>query len=140
MSLLEVRDLKKHFPSSQGCSSAPPARSTRRRRVVLDRRRRDARLVGESGCGKSTTGRVLLRLLPATAGQVSFDGLDVMAASRSTLQRLRRDMQIVFQDPYACLNPRRTVKNIIAEPLRIHDIGTEAEPSAACSNCSRPSV
>ena len=84
-------------------------------------------LVGESGCGKSTTGRVLLRLLPATGGTVSFDGTDVMAASRTALQRLRRDMQIVFQDPYACLNPRRTVKNIIAEPLRIHDIGTEAE-------------
>jgi oligopeptide transport system ATP-binding protein len=128
MSLLEVRDLKKHFPIKSGVLK----RTTGHVYAVdgvsfaIDEGE-TLGLVGESGCGKSTTGRVLLRLLPATGGEVSFDGLDVMAASRTALQRLRRDMQIVFQDPYACLNPRRTVKNIIAEPLRIHDIGTEAE-------------
>jgi len=128
VSLLEVSDLKKHFPIKSGVVK----RTTGHVYAVdgvsfaIDEGK-TLGLVGESGCGKSTTGRVLLRLLPATGGTVSFDGLDVMAASRVALQRLRRDMQIVFQDPYACLNPRRTVKNIIAEPLRIHDIGTEAE-------------
>ena len=84
-------------------------------------------LVGESGCGKSTTGRVILRLLPATSGRVLFDGSDVMAASHAQMQRLRRDMQIVFQDPYASLDPRQRVKSIVGEGLRIHKIGTESE-------------
>jgi oligopeptide transport system ATP-binding protein len=128
VSLLEVNGLKKHFPIKSGVLK----RTTGHVYAVdgvsfaIDEGE-TLGLVGESGCGKSTTGRVLLRLLPATGGNVSFDGLDVMAAPRAALQRLRRDMQIVFQDPYACLNPRRTVKDIIAEPLRIHDIGTEAE-------------
>jgi oligopeptide/dipeptide ABC transporter ATP-binding protein len=77
-------------------------------------------LVGESGCGKSTTGRVVLRLLEATAGSVIFDGVDVASASARALRRLRERMQIVFQDPYASLNPRMTVESIISEPLRIH--------------------
>ncbi len=128
MSILEVRDLQKYFPIKSGVLK----RTTGHVYAVdgvsfsIDEGK-TLGLVGESGCGKSTTGRVLLRLLPATGGTVSFDGLDVMAASRASLQRLRRDMQIVFQDPYACLNPRKTVKSIIAEPLRIHDIGTESE-------------
>jgi oligopeptide/dipeptide ABC transporter ATP-binding protein len=128
VSILEVNDLRKHFPIRSGVVK----RTTGQVYAVdgvsfsIDEGQ-TLGLVGESGCGKSTTGRVVLRLLPATAGRVKFDGTDVMAASRTALQRLRRDMQIVFQDPYACLNPRRRVKSIIAEPLRIHDIGTEAE-------------
>ncbi len=128
MSILEVNDLKKHFPIKSGVLKRTTGWVYAVDGVSFSIEEGETLgLVGESGCGKSTTGRVLLRLLPATAGTVSFDGTDVMAASRTALQRLRRDMQIVFQDPYACLNPRRTVKNIIAEPLRIHDIGTEAE-------------
>ena len=128
MSILEVRDLKKHFPIKSGVLKRTTGWVYAVDGVSFSIEEGETLgLVGESGCGKSTTGRVLLRLLPATAGTVRFDGTDVMAASRIALQRLRRDMQIVFQDPYACLNPRRTVKNIIAEPLRIHDIGTEAE-------------
>jgi peptide/nickel transport system ATP-binding protein/oligopeptide transport system ATP-binding protein len=79
-------------------------------------------LVGESGCGKSTTSRAVLHLQPATSGQVYFEGRDVTQMSKSELRRMRRNMQIVFQDPYASLNPRITVNEIIAEPLRIHGL------------------
>ncbi len=128
MSILEVSDLKKHFPIKTGV-----LRRTSGYVYAVDGvsftidEGETLGMVGESGCGKSTTGRVVLRLLPATGGRVVFDGVDVMAASRVEVQRLRRDMQIVFQDPYASLNPRKKVKDIIAEPLRIHQIGSEAE-------------
>ena len=78
-------------------------------------------LVGESGCGKSTLGRLILRLIEATSGSVSFDGADVLAASSSDLRRLRREMQIIFQDPFGSLDPRMSVQQIIAEPLLIHE-------------------
>ena len=79
-------------------------------------------LVGESGCGKTTTSRAILHLQPATSGEVLFQGRDVTKMSKGELRRMRRDMQIVFQDPYASLNPRITVSEIIAEPLRIHGL------------------
>ncbi|HWC14652.1 MAG TPA: oligopeptide/dipeptide ABC transporter ATP-binding protein [Actinomycetota bacterium] len=86
-------------------------------------------LVGESGCGKTTTGRAILRLIEPTGGTVTFDGVDVSGLSGADLRRLRRRMQMVFQDPYSSLNPRRNVANIIAEPLEVHGIaeGREAE-------------
>jgi len=128
VSLLEVRDLKKHFPIKSGILKRTTGHVYAVDGVSFAIEEGETLgLVGESGCGKSTTGRVLLRLLAATAGSVVFDGQDVMAASRVDLQRLRRDMQIIFQDPYASLNPRLRVKDIIGEGLRIHQIGTEDE-------------
>ncbi|MGQ0716924.1 MAG: ABC transporter ATP-binding protein [Pseudonocardiales bacterium] len=79
-------------------------------------------LVGESGCGKTTTARVLLNLQPATAGHVHYEGTDLTLLSRKAMQRLRRELQIVFQDPYAALDPRLPVNEIVAEPLRIHGL------------------
>lgn len=84
-------------------------------------------LVGESGCGKSTVGRCLLRLIEPTAGEVSFDGRDVLSLGKTELRTLRREMQIVFQDPYASLNPRMKIGDIVGEPLVIHKIGTKQE-------------
>lgn len=82
-------------------------------------------LVGESGCGKSTVGRCLLRLIEPTAGEIDFDGRNVRTLNRGDLRELRREMQIVFQDPYASLNPRMRVGDIVGEPLVIHNIGTK---------------
>jgi oligopeptide/dipeptide ABC transporter ATP-binding protein len=84
-------------------------------------------LVGESGCGKSTVGRCLLRLIEPTAGEILFDGRDVRAVGRRELRELRQQMQIIFQDPYASLNPRMSVRDIISEPLVIHGIGNREE-------------
>jgi len=84
-------------------------------------------VVGESGCGKSTLGRALLRLIEPTSGTVTFDGTDVTALSRRDLKKLRRDMQIVFQDPFGSLNPRHSVGTIIGEPLKVHRSGSAHE-------------
>lgn len=84
-------------------------------------------LVGESGCGKSTTGRCILRLTEPTSGEVRFEGIDLLAQSSEALRRIRRDMQIIFQDPYSSLNPRMKIGDIIGEPLVIHRIGSRRE-------------
>ena len=128
MSLLEVRDLKKHFPIRTGVLKRTTGHVYAVDGVSFDVEKGETMgLVGESGGGKSTVGRTLLRLTPATGGNVTFEGIDVMKASRNEMQKLRRDMQVVFQDPYASLNPRMRVRNIVGEALTIHDIGTEAE-------------
>ncbi|WP_298818405.1 ABC transporter ATP-binding protein [Chloroflexus sp.] len=126
--LLEVRNLKKYFPIKGGFLR----RTIAEVRAVDDvsftvKRGETLGLVGESGCGKTTTGRTVLRLERATAGEVIFEGQDVMRANSRTMKALRRDMQIIFQDPYASLDPRITIGESVAEGLVIHGIGTPAE-------------
>ena len=121
--LVTVKGLVKHFPVD-GSDDVVRAVDGVSFAIV---RGETLGLVGESGCGKSTVGRCLLRLIEPTAGQVEFAGRDVLALSKNEMRQLRREMQIVFQDPYASLNPRMTVGDIIGEPLVIHKIGTKTE-------------
>jgi len=128
MSLLEVRDLKKHFPIRTGVLKRTTGWVYAVDGVSFEVEKGETMgLVGESGGGKSTVGRTVLRLTEATAGEVTFEGTDVMKASRGEMQKLRRDMQIVFQDPFASLNPRMRIRDIVGEALDIHKIGTQAE-------------
>jgi len=121
--LLVVRDLYKYFPIRAGLFSRHVADVKAVDGVDFAIRSGETLgLVGESGSGKTTIGRVILRLTPATKGQVSFKGRDVLALGRRELRALRKEMQIIFQDPYASLNPRMTVGAIIGEPLAIHRI------------------
>ena len=121
--ILEVSDLVKHFPVRAGFFQRKVAEVHAVCGLSFTVGRGETLgLVGESGCGKSTTGRVILRLLPATSGSVKFDGKEILTASTGEMRKLRQDIQIVFQDPYASLNPRMTVQSIIAEPLRVHGL------------------
>jgi oligopeptide/dipeptide ABC transporter ATP-binding protein len=124
--VLEVDRLVKHFPVTRG--------------VILQRRVGEVQavddvsfsiargetlaLVGESGCGKSTTGRLILRLLDPSSGSIRFKGEEIAGLDHGAMRRMRRHMQIIFQDPYASLNPRMTVGEILAEPMAVHGIGT----------------
>ncbi len=126
--LLEIRDLKKHFPIRRGVFRSVVGHVKAVDGVSFAVRPGETLgLVGESGCGKTTVGRTLLRLIEPTSGTITFEGRDVTTASGSTLRRLRRDMQIVFQDPYSSLNPRMTVQAIVEEGLVIHRIGNRQE-------------
>ncbi len=126
--LVEVRGLKKYFPLRGGVLSTVSASVKAVDDVSFTVGRREVyALVGESGCGKTTVGRTLLRLLEPTGGEVLFDGESVFALSARDLRSLRRRMQLIFQDPYASLNPRMTVGGIVGEPLRIHGVASGAE-------------
>ena len=125
--LLEVRDLTKHFPIRRGLFSRVVGQVRAVDGVSFDVQRGEVLgLVGESGCGKTTTGRCILRLIEPTAGSVKFEGREVTTLDRRELRALRREMQIVFQDPYSSLNPRLTVGTMLAEPLAIHGLATGA--------------
>jgi oligopeptide/dipeptide ABC transporter ATP-binding protein len=122
--LLETRNLKMHFPIKAGVLRRTVGHVKAVDGVNLQIRRGETLgLVGESGCGKSTLARLVLRLLEPTEGEVLFDGEDILRYDRKQMLGVRRNMQIVFQDPYASLNPRMTVGNIVAEPLKTHNVG-----------------
>jgi oligopeptide transport system ATP-binding protein len=122
--LMHVQDLKMHFPIRKGLLSRQVGAIKAVDGLSFDIIRGETLgLVGESGCGKSTTGRAILQLYRPTAGSVIFDGVDLVAAKGEVLRRMRRRMQMIFQDPYASLNPRMTVGAIIAEPLEVHNLG-----------------
>lgn len=128
--LLRIQGLKKYFelPDGKGTLKAVDG-------IDLEMRRGETLgLVGESGCGKSTVGRCILRLHEPTEGSVVFDGRDVMAAKAGELRGLRREMQIIFQDPYASLNPRLNVLSIVSEPLKIHGIGDKNDRREAVAD------
>lgn len=126
--LLKVDGLKKYFPITGGIFG----KQTGAVKAVDDisfwvNKGETLGLVGESGCGKSTTGRMLMRLIDPTEGQVVFEGKDLVTLSDSDMRKARKDMQMVFQDPFASLNPRHTVEKILEEPLIVHGIGTKKE-------------
>jgi oligopeptide transport system ATP-binding protein len=125
--LLEIRHLSKEFSRRKGLfGAASVVRAVDDVSFSIDKGETFG-LVGESGSGKTTTGRCILRLIEPTKGEVLFDGRDVLRLSRGDLRRARRDMQIVFQDPYSSLNPRMRVDEIVEEPLVIHKLGSKVE-------------
>lgn len=129
--LLSVKNLRKYFPVKAGMFGSEDRVVKAVDDVTFDiPRQQTFALVGESGCGKSTLGRTILRLVEPTAGSVKLDGIDLTALEPEALRRMRTRMQIVFQDPYASLNPRMRVGDIIAEPLLTHGKGNRAEREA----------
>src|SRR4026209_2154711 len=127
--LLETQNVVKHFPITEGIVFRHEVASVKALDGVSLQVRRGETLgiVGESGCGKSTLARVIMRLLEPTGGTVRFDGRDITHLSEQELRPVRRELQMIFQDPYASLNPRKRVGFIVSEPLEVHGIGTEAE-------------
>ena len=114
--ILEVKNLRKYFKTPKGMLHAVDDVS------FAIERGKTLGIVGESGCGKSTTGRCILRLIEPTSGEVLFDGVDVAKLNRKQMREMRKDMQIIFQDPFASLDPRRTVFDAIAEPIKFHKL------------------
>ena len=135
--LVEVDDLKVHFPIRSGIFKTTKGSVKAVDGVTFDVRRGETLgLVGESGCGKSTIGRAMIRLREPTEGSVRFDGVDLGSLNTGALRKMRRRMQIIFQDPYGSLDPRMTVGSIVSEPIETHHLA-EAPPrrngSRSCS-------
>ena len=126
--LIKVQNLKKHFPIRRGVLRRQVGAIQAVDGISFDIYKGETLgLVGESGCGKSTAGRTILQLLDATEGEVFFNGEELTAIKKGEMRKKRRQMQMIFQDPYASLNPRMQVGNIIGEPLDIHNIGKSSE-------------
>ena len=127
--LLEVKNLKKYFNTPNGVLHAVDDVSFKLERG------KTLGVVGESGCGKSTTGRAILRLHEPTSGEVIFEGKDITKVSSQEMRHLRSQMQIIFQDPFASLNPRKTVSEIIGEPLRLYKVHKRSEERRVGKEC-----
>jgi oligopeptide transport system ATP-binding protein len=127
--LLYLKDLVKHFPIKQGIIFKRGVGAVHAvDGISFDIYKGETLgLVGESGCGKSTTGRAIMRLFKPTSGQVVFDGVDLVDLPAEEMRKTRKHLQMIFQDPYACLNPRMTVGNMIGEAMVIHRVGNRNE-------------
>jgi oligopeptide transport system ATP-binding protein len=126
--LLKVENLKKHFPITGGILGRPVSSVKAVDGVSFTVNKGETLgIVGESGCGKSTTGRMLMRLIDPSEGRVTFEDRELTSLSNSEMRKIRREIQMVFQDPYASLNPRHTVEKILEEPLKVHGMGSAKE-------------
>jgi len=125
--LMEIASLRKHFPIKTGLWGEPKlVRAVDDVDLTIEEGESFG-LVGESGCGKTTLGKLILRLLEPTAGKVSFDGHSLFDLGKEEMRRIRKDLQIVFQDPYSSLNPRMTVRDVVGRPLELHGVVDESE-------------
>lgn len=122
--LVEIQNLRKYFPIKG--ANGPGVQAVQDVSLYI-KKGETLGLVGESGCGKSTLGRTILRLIPATEGQVLYNGEDILTYDKKKMWEMRRKLQIIFQDPYSSLNPRMTVYDLISAPLEVYKIGTKAE-------------
>lgn len=127
--LLRVTDLKKYFPIKKPSYKRGPTQYVRAVNGVdfTINAGETFGLVGESGCGKTTVGKLVIRLHEATGGEIEFMGQDILALDKNNMRRMRREMQIVFQDPYGSLNPRMTIRDVIAEPIKKHRLAADRE-------------